>query len=351
MGLLDYFDQFTVDQGNAPTAKSRSGQGIIDRNLYDRSYLDFKFPRKEEGGPDFNVRLPFVENVKITERKRAKYQKYSPLGRSSELYTYLGSESRKLNLQFNLSMKHIEAEGPPLEGYLAAITEEETYTQIRNKFKGEVTEPPPSQTGKIATKYLEEVFDIAHTVYQNWLAYLSVEESTYLAARYGIADLDAPYPDSWPTDALPSENNQSSILAIDDDYTAAAQSEILDAKIRIVDLVIYWINIIRTSVVNNAMDPTLGPPIIRLNHGIMYQDVPCICTQYSFSIPDASPMDIDTLLPHQISVTMQLEEIRTGNFGEFRGIGKDNNATMIQRDNLAGWEAVIVQGTMDPGTL
>lgn len=338
--------------GNPPDPKSRTGDGIIDRHLYDRSYLDFKFPNKEEGGPDFNVRLPFIENVKITERKRAKYQKYSPLSRSSQLYAYLGAESRKLNLNFNLTLRHIESQGPPIESYLAAITENESYVKVRERFKGDVVEPPESQTVAISAPYLESVADIAHQVYQSWLPYLKIDEATYIAARYGIAALDAPFPQENPYQPpIQDLPYQSSVLAIDPDYIAAASNELMASKAKLVDLVIYWINIIRTSVVNNAIDPTLGPPIIRLNHGIMYQDVPCVCTNYTISVPDTAPMDIDTLLPHVIQVTMQLEEIRTGDFGEFRGSGADNNATMVKRDNLAGWEAVVVHGSMDPGKL
>ena len=109
MGLLDFFDQFTVDNANAPGPKSRTGVGTIDRKLGERSYLDFEFPEDREGGPPLSIRLPFLENIVISEKKRARYQKYRPVSRSSELYTYLGADSRKLNLNFSLSLKHIEA--------------------------------------------------------------------------------------------------------------------------------------------------------------------------------------------------------------------------------------------------
>ena len=97
--------------------------------------------------------------------------------------------------------------------------------------------------------------------------------------------------------------------------------------------------------VNNSKNPLYGPPVIRLRHGILYQDVPCICTNYSIDYNEAAGYDIDTLLPRQLKVTMKLEEIRTGDFGEF------DTTDIIKKDNLAGWEAVVTGKThsMDPG--
>jgi hypothetical protein len=98
--------------------------------------------------------------------------------------------------------------------------------------------------------------------------------------------------------------------------------------------------------VNYSKNPIYGPPIIRLRHGILYQDIPCICTDYSIDYNEAAGYDIDTLLPRQLKINLKLEEIRTGDFGEFAPKGNP-----IERDNLAGWEAVVLGETnsMDPG--
>lgn len=117
-------------------------------------------------------------------------------------------------------------------------------------------------------------------------------------------------------------------------------------KNRIIDIIIYWTNIIRSSVVNYSKNPIYGPPIIRLSHGILYQDIPCICTDYTIDYNEAMGYDLDTLLPRQLKINLKLEEIRTGDFGEFAPKGNP-----IERDNLAGWEAVVLGETnsMDPG--
>ena len=121
-------------------------------------------------------------------------------------------------------------------------------------------------------------------------------------------------------------------------------------KYKMIDLIIYWVNIIRCSVINNAQNPIYGPPLIRLNHGIMYQNVPCICNNYSIGWVETAGYDLQTLLPRQIKVEMKLEELRTGDFGKFTGDG--NNP--INRDNLAGWESVVLgtenkRNSLDPG--
>lgn len=116
-------------------------------------------------------------------------------------------------------------------------------------------------------------------------------------------------------------------------------------KYKVIDLVTYWLNIIRSSCSNNVKNPIHGPPIIRLSHGIMYQDIPCICTDHSISYDQQHGFDVDTLLPRVISIEMKLEELRTGDFGA----GSDNY--YITKDNLKGWESVISdpQQSMDPG--
>ena len=78
-----------------------------------------------------------------------------------------------------------------------------------------------------------------------------------------------------------------------------------------------WVNTIRTCVSNNAKDPSLGPPIIRLTHGVMFQDVPCIATSVNITSDPLAGYDKRTLLPRKIDVTMSLEEFRMGDLGDY----------------------------------
>ena len=341
MGFLDYFDQFVIDQteDQRSSPRGRTGTGIVDRRLGERSFLNFRFPTaRGTGAPSLSIMLPFLENVIIREKKRARYQKFQPISRSSDLYAYLGADSRKLDLTFSLTLKHIEADGPNIKDFMEALTaSEDSYETMRLKFKGESTTPPESQAAEVSTAYLANVKDVAQSVRDNWVRYLSWGEQQNLQTRYTLPQGDAFEP------AGPLEANE--------DFITSASEEELATRSRVIDMVIYWVNLIRSSVVNNAMDPTLGPPIVRLNHGVMYQDIPCICTNYQIEPDKNSPLDMDTLLPQRINVIMNLEELRSGTFGQFREDSGDAQTRMVTRDNLAGWEAVIVHNTMDPGRI
>ena len=55
---------------------------------------------------------------------------------------------------------------------------------------------------------------------------------------------------------------------------------------------------------------------------------------------------LETLTPRQITIDLDLAECRVGDFGKYEP------ATVVQRDNLAGWESVINNPlTIDPGQL
>ena len=112
-----------------------------------------------------------------------------------------------------------------------------------------------------------------------------------------------------------------------------------------VKYVSWWVNLIRSSVLNNQKNLMEGPPVIRLTHGPLYQNIPCICKSYNVSYEEVAGMDRDTLLSRRIKVDMDLEEFRAGNFGDYKYRADEE----LIRDNVAGWEAIIEYSTTDPG--
>ena len=97
---------------------------------------------------------------------------------------------------------------------------------------------------------------------------------------------------------------------------------------------IFFIAVLRTSVVNNASDPMIGPPLLRLTFGSMYQNVPCLCKNYNISWEEESGYDLETLTPRHLKIQLNLEEIRVGDFKEY------TPAKFVKNDNLTGWESV-----------
>ena len=322
---------------------------IVDRALPERTKLMFYFPMPREGDSYYTVEMPFFENVSIKESKKARYQKYSLISRSSNLYSYMGADSRILNLTFNISLPHLLEEHPDinLDKYVSYMQDKDNAESEKQKF----LEPYKTQSipdgiaFKLGTNYTKSLAtdsakQVLNSLESTASGSLSVEDKEHIGTRYGLEQLAisqiAQTRTSVKTDRPNTGFQQNAI-----EYNQSQQ-----LKYRIIDLIIYWTNIIRSSVVNYSKNPIYGPPIIRLSHGVLYQNIPCICTDYSIDYNEAAGYDIDTLLPRQLKINMKLEEARDGDFGEF--VPKGN---AIQRDNLAGWEAVVLGETnsMDPG--
>jgi hypothetical protein len=319
----------------------------------------FYFPMPTAGDSYYTVEMPFFENVSIKESKKARYQKYSLISRSSNLYSYLGADSRVLNLTFNISLPHLleEHRDINLDKYVSYMQDKDNTELEKQKFKEPYKQKstPEGMAFKLGTDYTQKLAaDSAKQVINNLTASgtgLTLEDRARLAERYNLQGLVT---QDISNEYLEKQVKTTPQLGLFNFGAAAANffqatlgyEQDQQIKYRIIDLIIYWTNIIRSSVVNYSKNPIYGPPIIRLNHGILYQNIPCICTNYSIDYNEAAGYDIDTLLPRQLKVNLKLEEIRTGDFGEFAPKGNP-----IERDNLAGWEAVVLGETnsMDPG--
>jgi len=322
---------------------------IVDRALPERTKLMFYFPMPTTGSDYYVVELPFFENVSIKESKKARYQKYSLISRSSNLYSYMGADSRVLNLTFNISLPHLLEEHPEItmDKYISYMQDRDNLELEKQKF----LEPyktqsiPNGMAFKLGTDYTKSLAtdsakQVLNSLESTVSGSLSVEDKEHIGTRYGLEQLALSQIAQTPTSVAVDRPNTGF------QQNAIEYNESQQLKYRIIDLIIYWTNIIRSSVVNYSKNPIYGPPVIRLRHGILYQDIPCICTDYSIDYNEAAGYDLDTLLPRQLKVNLKLEEFRTGDFGEFAPKGNP-----IQRDNLAGWEAVVLGETnsMDPG--
>ena len=331
---------------------------IMDRRLPERANLSFFFSNPIEGEPYFVVRMPFFENPKITESKRAKYKKHSLLARSSNLYTYLGAESKKLDLTFSITLPHILEEHPDVVKDTFMSNLRMTFGEDEQRRFLSPTHPEP-QVGVTAASYRNNYFlgkgdlkGAAMTVLRS--IGLTPEEVSHITSLYDISNKELKENEQAFKNSLNSffgtiaggqviENMETAIPS-----TSSRSARVLDEnrqrRLELIDIIIYWINIIRCSVINHAKNPLHGPPIIRLNHGLLYQDIPCICTDYRVDWDERAGYDLETLLPRKLNIKLNLEEFRTGNFKAF-----DPNE-IIERDNLAGWESVISEGqNLDPG--
>ena len=291
----------------------------IDRQLPERSKLVFYFPNPDESESKFTtVELPFFENIVVSESKRARYVTYKPLSRHSDIYGYTGADSRKFSLEFSLSIPHIMAEYPNYVNLdlMKRPTKKKLITNPESHFGNtQNSTSTPGQAEKFAGEYREYVKGTDTGSLQNVLSNL-VSQDSY--------------------------NSKDAIDLINSEF----DRPINDIDKKTVEIVLYWTNVVRSSVITNSRNPILGPPIVRFSHGVLYQDIPCIVQDYSVSHQDHI-YDLDTLMPHYIDFKLNLEEFRTGDFGSFE------KYTPIKRDNLAGFEAVIFDDnhSLDSGKL
>ena len=307
----------------------------------------FYFPKAQQDF--FVVRLPFFENPKISESKKAKYQKYNVIGRSSNLYTYTGADSRRFNLEFHMTLPHIIDQHPELN--------RDKYIGEAKFDSGEITKDAFFQKGskspiEQSKFYVNKFFrtdDIRESAKQvlnsDWARRgMTDVEKIYFLNTYKLSQSQLDLESQVVLNQTDLETTDPKSLTADQAFASLSDAE--SKRLQLIDLIIYWINIVRGSVINNATNPLLGPPVVRLSHGVMYQDVPCICTDYKIDFEEKAGYDFQTLLPRRIKINMSLEEFRTGDFGKF-----DQN-NIIARDNLVGWEAIFEEGStesLDPG--
>lgn len=341
---------------------------IGDRRLPERSKLQFWFPKLNNNY--FIVELPFFENIKVNESRKARYQKYSLISRSANLYTYTGADSRKLSLSFNMNLSHILAESPDVtRGKYIETAKVESGEAAKNLFRGKRDKAPIQQS----IQYANNIFKTSDlkssarmVLYSDWAREgMTDAEKQYLFNFYGLSKDDEDQANKVAsvansaagaalnaltgikTQAVTKTQPQQKLSAIDR-LRSRKLSKAEEKKFKAIDLIIYWTNIVRASVVNNAKNPVLGPPVLRLQHGVLFQDVPCICTSYKIEFDERAGYDVATLLPRNIKISMELEEFRTGDFAEY------DRTQYSKRDNLAGWEAIF-EGDgpeiMDPGYL
>jgi hypothetical protein len=227
------------------------------------------------------ARLPFYENIDIKESRKANIVSYDPIGRNSSLYSYTGASSRKLKLSFALTVLHIQS----------------MHDTSKMRFK------PGDDPAATKTQ---------------------IKELMKAGAK----------PKTPPVGGGTDPKTKGKRL-----------EKVSSEPLNWVEYVAWWVNLVRSSVLSNQQNTTQGPPVIRLTHGELYQNIPCICHAYNISYDNAAGMDVDSLLSRRILITMDLEEFRAGNFGEFNRESRQ----ILDRDNVAGWEAIIAHSSTDPG--
>lgn len=277
---------------------------LLKRFLQDRSFLVFEYPI-QAGLKEFSI-LPFFENISINESQKANFAVYDLIGRAGNLYGYMGAKSRQFNLSFKMNVTHIHhlisTEGLVLQDFSQSFNDPNNKQLLRERFLNQdLLSNTPAPTNNATDRALRSFLNL-RTVY----------DSNYSDSIRGLSE------DSLEFKLLNSSPYQKTI-----------------------NTVLWWINLVRSSVINNSANSIFGPPIIRINHGIMYNNVPCVCTNFSIREAQNTIYDVANNFSMCFEVSMSLEEVRNS-FGEY----KPGDPT--RGDNITGWDGLKKYGTMDP---
>ena len=305
------------------------------RLLPERSRIEFHYG----GDQEEIIFLPFYENPKIHESQSSNYAEYNPVGRAGSLYAYLGAKSRKFKIDMTYTIPHLEQHEMGISRFLRIFdkTSPEAERNAFYKNNGQsLTAPadPNHSLGTACVKLYYHMFadKLGISIFDDPWEDKERLEGSYLArpppGRLGKIDWN----DFQRNIDLQSGIGPDSILARPgSSWSEHTGSRRYDA----IDTLLFFMAVLRTSVTNNATDPMIGPPLLRLSFGSMYQNVPCLCKDYNISWEEDGGYDLETLTPRNLNIKLSLEEVRVGDFGEYVP------AKFVKNDNLTGWESAI----------
>lgn len=297
-------------------------QEVVDPKIEDRSKLQFRYINQ---GQTYFRTLRFLENVSVNEKQSSRLAEYNPIGRAGSLFTYLGADSRAIDLSFNITLPNVLEHAKYVDEQLAA---QKTQEQMKQDYiKGAASVGPIGGFLGAAQAFATT----AISEQDQWLGIPSNivrEEIEKYSSLLSDQERLLHFQSNRAFDVNIDFNN-----ILDIDVTVTPNPD--DIRIKAIRKIAEWTSMIRSSVLNNASNPTEGPPIVHLSHGLMYRDIPCVVTNYSISNDTLAGYDKKTLLPRIIQVQMNLKEIRPSDGSKY---------------GIRGWESMLQSPAigMDP---
>lgn len=328
--------------------------GLKNRYLPERSYLYFQYPQTQ-GDRSLEFYLPMLENIEISESQRPNLATYDLIGRPGNLFAYLGSKSREYNLRFKITL-------PNVEEYFSCIGLNPQFVTSFRYFY--------SERDAALRRFTKRKEREAEAGVDNWDVTLKGESQNIFnyyrtgASQYGsngpnvnaesfesnrFATQYEKYAQSISDQAAQEnskklrefQNNTGWQLSPSPLFNSQNNKPSKTSAESVINMVMLWVNVIRSSTVGSNKNTSLGPPTIFINHGTMFRNIPCVCTNASIKLVENYGYDLLTMTPRQIDINMSLSENRTGNFGDYTPF------KYIESENAAGWEALIDYGTFD----
>lgn len=328
---------------------------IKQRKLPERSHLVIEFPQPNDRV--IRAFIPFLENPIISEKGRARLNNYDLVGRAGQLFSYGGADSRTLTVTFQITLAHLMEVGKEMDERFQQLFK--VYFQEREAAKSAFSMANIKAIGSVLDDMKSTMAGTLVTAKQATQNVLSARDEAYdNTFRKDLTVIEKQDQDHSATHRKFYEKLTEGLTS-DADNSNFFTEAILDFKKvlgldgrsseekkkdhdKLINLFVFYINLIRSSVLNHSRNNIYGPPILRLNHGSLYNNIPCLLRSYSISVLEDAGYEVQTVTPKRVSINLELVESRTGNYGSF--VAGDP----INGDNLTGWESMIETSNMDP---
>ncbi len=322
---------------------------IQSRYLPERSYLYYQYPHSE--GRSIEFYFPLFENVEISENQKSNLGSYDLVGRAGSLYSYHGAKSREFNLKFYLTLPNI-LDYIKNVGFHSQFTDSFRFFGDSDKLKEQIKfftsklafagDPGQPTANSLRAGIKDPNTRNVDGGFKNSAGKGSSNFEEAKSKFYGLRDSELTEFEklinafSEGVTKLSSDIGNFSLVQL---FTGSTTST---PEKNAIEYFILLLNVIRTSTLNNSKNTNLGPPKIYINHGTMYNNIPCVCSNYSVRLVSDAGYNLTTMTPQRVEISLSLMENRVGNFGSFEPF------KLISGENIAGWEAVIQNRTMDP---
>lgn len=306
----------------------------VDNRLQERSKLIFEFPTNESNATLDRV-CPFFENPIISEKKVSNLIKYDVLGRTSNFIGYTGAKSKQFSVQFDMTLPHIV--NMATNELFAGVPMPPTKLQKQDAFFTTKLDDVESTSNLKKSTYEKKRKEFIKKV-NGGLSIADAANASFQSAKQLFADGAVESLGAAVTQGI---SNFAALTTPEYDLladTRAMRKDEVSVYAKAIDIMLFWIELMRMSCLTSGQQPTLGPPIIRLRHGVLYDNISTVLENYSINIDESAGYDLATLLPQRIKISLNLLEIQR-NQDPRRNIMTD----VVHLDELKGWDTLLLE--------
>ena len=317
--------------------------GRYNQLLERHGFLNFNFK-----SDDFALTLPFYENPKITESRTTEYSRNKIVNRSEPIRLWTGSNPAIYKVEFKLTLPHI------LEFAVNHASRDfESFKQNSklDSYRGVSTESF-TESGKqmgAPDKLVDELVPSSPEVPDDFIG--PVPSTSPFPNVRGFA-----YKDPNVHQITPGQEHASVQLGTPSNAaqrggrgTINYQPQSANPKEQhLIQYVIHMVDTIRACVIGSVKSaqtskPQTGPPIVTLKFGSLYDNIPCIATNYDIKYDEVAGYHNYSMLPRRLTISITLES-----FNQSLLPGGDSRGGALEPS--PGWNTIFKTDEVTGGT-